>query len=118
MGKSTHHQALINRGSLIFWIDEEALSAWLCSVHHSKRGRGYQYPDNAIMTALMVKRLFNLSLRAVQGFMDSVLSLMKVPFASPNYSSISKRAKMAGLIFRSKCLLEVKFIILLLTQLV
>lgn len=45
------------------------------------------------MTALMVKRLLNLSLRAVQGFMDSVFSLMKVPLTSPNYSSISKQAK-------------------------
>ncbi len=101
MGKSTYrtenwkeyNQALINRGSLTFWIDEEAISGWLCSEHHGNRGRGYQYSDTAITTALMVKRLFNLSLRAVQGFMNSVFSLMKVPLTCPNYSSISKRAK-------------------------
>ncbi|MEJ2766126.1 transposase, partial [Photobacterium sp. MCCC 1A19761] len=101
MGKSTYrtdnwkeyNQSLINRGSLTFWIDKEAISGWLCSEHHGNRGRGNQYSDTAIMTALMVKRLFNLSLRAVQGFMNSVFSLMKVPLTCPNYSSISKRAK-------------------------
>lgn len=45
------------------------------------------------MTVLMVMLLFNMSLRAVQGFMESVFSLMKVPLTSPNYSSIIKRAK-------------------------
>lgn len=65
-----YNQALIKRGSLTFWIDEEAINAWSCSEHHGNRGRGYQYSDTAIITALMVKRLFNLSLRAVQGFMN------------------------------------------------
>lgn len=112
MGKSTYrtdnrkeyNQSLINRDSLTFWIDEEAISGWLCSEHHGNRGRGYQYSD----TALMVKRLFNLSLRAVQGFMNSVFSLMKVPLTCPNYSSISERKQPISL---SKCLLEVKFVI-------
>ena len=88
-----YNQALINRGSLTFWIDEEAINAWNCSIHHGRRGRGFQYSDTAITTALMVKSIFRLSLRSLQGFMDSVFSLMNVPLKCPNYSSISKRAK-------------------------
>ena len=88
-----YNQCLINRGSITFWVDEDAVQAWLCDEHHGKRGRGYLFSDTAITTALMVKRVFNLSLRALQGFMDSVFKLMKVPLRCPNYSSISKRAK-------------------------
>jgi len=88
-----YNQALVNRGSITFWIDEEAIKSWVCESHHGKRGRGFQFSDTAIVTALMVKRVFKLSLRALQGFMDSIFSLMKVPLKCPNYSSISKRAK-------------------------
>lgn len=115
MGKSTYrtdnwkeyNQSLINRDSLTFWIDEEAISGWLCSEHHVNRGRGYQYSDTAIMTALMVKRLFNLSLRAVQGFMNSVFS----DESTTNMPELHQhqRAKTADIL--SKCLLEVKFVI-------
>lgn len=65
-----YNQALINRGSLTFWIDEEAINSSICSEHHGNRGCSNLNLDTAITAALMVKRLFNLSFRAVQGFMD------------------------------------------------
>jgi len=49
----------------------------------------------AIETALVIKGVFNLSLRALEGFTNSVFQLMRVPLISPNYSCISKRAKTA-----------------------
>ena len=88
-----YNQHLIDRGSITFWIDESAIAEWNCSEHHGGRGRGFIYSDTAIETALMVKKVFHLSLRALQGFMNSVFQLMKVPLTCPNYSSISKRAK-------------------------
>jgi len=41
----------------------------------------------------MVKGIFKLPLRALQGFLDSIFGLMDVPLKSPSYSCISKRAK-------------------------
>ncbi|WP_422530720.1 transposase [Vibrio harveyi] len=52
-----YNQALINRGSLTFWIDEEAISEWKQS-KQKKRGRPRVFSDLAITTALMVKRIF------------------------------------------------------------
>ncbi|MCF1439245.1 MAG: transposase, partial [Shewanella sp.] len=62
MGKSTrkitnwkqYNQALVNRGSVTFWLDESAINAWLCKEHHGGRGRGFQFSDTAIETALML----------------------------------------------------------------
>ncbi len=65
-----YNKALINRGSLTFWIDEEAIAQWKQS-KQGKRGRPRQFSDLAITTALMVKRLFSMPLRALQGFIDS-----------------------------------------------
>ncbi|AVV83763.1 transposase [Shewanella putrefaciens] len=47
----------------------------------------------AIETALMIKGIFSLSLRALEGFLNSLFTLMNVPLTSPDYTSISKRAK-------------------------
>ncbi|MCQ1059049.1 IS5/IS1182 family transposase, partial [Photobacterium sp. ZSDE20] len=29
-----YNQALVNRGSLTFWMDEAAIDTWLCKEHH------------------------------------------------------------------------------------
>ena len=78
----------MNRGSLTFWVDEAAVNAWYCHEHHGGRGRGFSYSDVAIETALMVKGIFNLSLRALEGFLNSLFKLMSVPLKSPDYTSI------------------------------
>ncbi|WP_345772741.1 transposase [Vibrio sp. Isolate31] len=66
-----YNQSLINRGSLIFWIDEEAISRWAQS-KQNKRGRPRRFSDLAITTALMVKRVFYMPLRERQPFGNGV----------------------------------------------
>ncbi len=109
MGKSKHkianwsqyNKALVNRGSLTFWIDEQAIKSWRCTEHHGRRGRGYIYSDVAIETALVIKGVFSLSLRSLEGFTNSVFQLMDVPLCSPSYSCISKRAKIVEVKYRA-----------------
>lgn len=97
-----YNKALCKRGSVTFWIDDSAVEAWQCKSHHGKRGRGFQFSDTAIETALMVKGIFSLPLRALQGFIDSIFALMNVPLRSPNYTSISKRAKTVEVKYKNK----------------
>ena len=97
---SEYNQALVNRGSITFWIDAAAIDAWHCDTHHGRRGRGFQYSDTAIETALILKGLFKLPLRALEGFINSIFELMRVPLKSPNYSCISKRAKSVDIQYR------------------
>ncbi|KIV37252.1 IS5 family transposase, partial [Vibrio parahaemolyticus] len=60
------------------------------------------FSDLAITTALMVKRVFSMPLRALQGFIDSVFSLAKVPIVCPHSSCISRRAKQVEVSFTPK----------------
>lgn len=69
---------------------------------HGKRGRGFQYSDTAIETALMIKGIFSLLLRAEQGFIDSIFKLLDVPRTSPDYTCISKRSKTVQVKYRNK----------------
>ncbi|MCV5802511.1 transposase, partial [Escherichia coli] len=94
-----YNLSLINSGSLTFWMDEEAIHKWTQS-KQGKRGRPRQFGDLAITTALMMKRVFSMSLRALQGFIDSVFSLSNVPKVCPHYSCISRRSKQVEVSFK------------------
>ncbi len=96
-----YNKALINRGSLTFWIDEEAIAEWKQN-KQGKRGRPRQFSDLAITTALMVKRIFSMPLRALQGFLDSVFKLANIPLVCPHYTCISRRAKEIEVSFKTK----------------
>ncbi len=88
-----YNEVLCKRGSVTFWIDDSTVEAWQCKGHHGKRGRGFQFSDTVIETALTIKGIFSLPLRALQGCIDSIFALMNVPLRSPNYTSISKSSK-------------------------
>jgi hypothetical protein len=67
-------------------MDEQAIKQWHCQTHHSRQGWGFHYSDRAIETALMLKSVFKLSLRALEEFINLLFTLMDVPLSSPAYS--------------------------------
>jgi multidrug transporter EmrE-like cation transporter len=95
------NQSLINRGSLTFLIDEEALSGWTQS-KRNKYGWPRRFSDLAITTALMVKRVFSMLLRVQQGFSNSIFRLAHVLLSCPHYTCISRRAKQVEVSFKKK----------------
>ena len=86
MGKSLHpitnwsqyNKYLINRGSLTFWVDADAMDNCFHHDHHGRRGRGQLYTDQTISTFLILKGIFNLTLRATKGPIDYPFELMNV----------------------------------------
>lgn len=98
---ATYNKALIHRGSLTFWLDESAIQAWYDEPNTSSRGRPQRYSELAISTVLMLKRVFCLTLRAAQGFIDSIFTLMKLPLRCPDYSCVSRRAKSVNIPFKT-----------------
>ncbi len=95
-----YNKSLINRGSLTFWVDTEAMNNWFHHDHHGRRGRSQLYTDQTICTFLMLKGIFNLTLRATQGLLDSLFELMNVPLCAPDYSCVSKRARTVKVAYR------------------
>lgn len=57
-------QALVNRGSIILWFDEELIKQWYVTEKTEKRGRPKKYSDIAIQAALIIREIFRLPLRA------------------------------------------------------
>ncbi len=87
----TYNQALIARGGLTFWIDEAALTTWRNTQARSGSGAPRTYSDTATHCAVVVKSVYCLSLRAAQGFVPSVLSLLRLDLPVPNSSTICRR---------------------------
>ena len=103
MNKSTHvfryrirnwpayNRALINRGRLTVWFDEQAIAAWRHTEAATGPGAPRLYADLAIECALVFRSVYHLSLRAAQGSLTSVMELMKLPLPIPDYSTVSRR---------------------------
>jgi hypothetical protein len=88
-----YNQALVNRGSITFWFDRSLTEAWY--FHGEKQGRGCfkTFSDTAIQHGLMLKSVFKLPLRALEGFTNSMFKLLNLPLSAPDYSLYSKRAR-------------------------
>src|SRR3954453_13282935 len=86
-----YNRALINRGRLTVWFDERAIAGWRHTAPATGPGAPRLYADLAIECALVFKSVYHLSLRAAQGFLSSVVQLMKLTLPIPDYSTVSRR---------------------------
>ncbi|MBA3958059.1 MAG: transposase, partial [Parachlamydiaceae bacterium] len=50
---SEYNKALIQRGSINIWVEEESLKKWYSSSHSCTAGRPATYSDDAILMLLM-----------------------------------------------------------------
>ena len=90
---SHYNSSLIKRGSLTLWFDEQSIGAWHQAGKTGKAGRPYQYSELAIFCGLTIKNIYHLPLRAAQGFIQSLIQLLKLPIQAPNYSTLCRRQK-------------------------
>ena len=86
-----YNQALVGRGRLTLWFDEAAVAGWRANDQSAGPGRPRVYADTTIECALTLKSVFHLSLRATQGFLGSVLALLRLELPVPDYSTLSRR---------------------------
>ena len=73
-----YNRALVGRGRLTLWLDETAVAGWRANDQSVAPGRPRVYADTTIECALTLKAVFHLSLRATQGFLESVLALLRL----------------------------------------
>jgi hypothetical protein len=88
---AAYNAALIGRGSLTLWVDEEALRSWRYS-GPPHRGAQYRYAAAAIACVLTLRAVYHLALWAAEGLTRSVFGLLEVALPVPSYSTLSRRA--------------------------
>ena len=87
---AVYNELLVQRGSLTVWLSQEAIDGWRYA-GPSQRGAQFLYSDQAIETALTLRKLFGLALRQTEGFVQSLLSMLDLDLSAPNYSTLSRR---------------------------
>ncbi|AHF74181.1 transposase ISSoEn1, IS5 ssgr IS903 family [Candidatus Sodalis pierantonius str. SOPE] len=107
-----YNNAFRQREDLTVWLDESAIAAWTESTPPEHRGRPLHYTDMAITTVLMIKRVFNLSLRALQGFVDAIFKLMGLSLRCPDYSLVSRRAKIVDISIKTPTRGEISHLVI------
>jgi len=87
---SDYNRALKQRGSLSIWFDAEM--AWEAKPS-GHRGRQQAYRDAAIQACLTIKVLFGLPLRQATGFVESLLEMVGLDWAVPDFSTLCRRQR-------------------------
>ncbi len=87
---SSYNDSLKRRGSLSIWFDPGMV--WT-PPRSGKRGRQQQFSDAAIQACLTLKVLFGMPLRQTTGLVQSLLRLIVLDWAAPDFSTLCRRQK-------------------------
>ena len=87
-----YEQALVRRGDVTLWLSAEAMDAWR-PAPSGRPGGPRKFSDVSIMTALMLRLVFRLPLRQTEGFLRSVLALMRTDLEAPDHTPLSRRSQ-------------------------
>ena len=86
-----YERALVQRGDVTLWLSADAIDAWPPRPS-GRRGGQRRFSDHAMETALTLRLVFGLPLRQVEGFLRSVLSVMRVDLDTPDHTTLSRRS--------------------------
>ena len=98
---SSYNRALVARGSLTVWLDDSLWKRWYAQ-GPCQRGAQFVYSDRTIEWMLTMRVLLRLPLRQTQGFIQSLLGLMRLALAVPDYSTLSRRQGQLAVVLPKK----------------
>lgn len=87
-----YNKSLVNRGSITFWFSDEIIKSWKREEKDTAHGN-QKYSNMVILCALTLRQLYRLPLRATEGMMKSLITLMKEDLKVPTFSTLSRRGK-------------------------
>jgi len=89
-----YNKALVQRGRITFWINEDTLKYWYEKIEQQKKkGKPRKYSDIAIEACLVVKVLLNLTYRQCEGFIQDLCKLLNIEVEVPSYTQLCRRQK-------------------------
>jgi hypothetical protein len=86
-----YNRNLVQRGSLTLWIERASLDWWRKPQEQQGIGHPFVYSTQAIVLLATLRIVFHLSLRQLQGFVDSLFIWAGIALQSPCYTQICRR---------------------------
>lgn len=90
---SEYDAALVKRGSITVWFAEEDVQKNWTVKASGKRGAPLTFSNEAIQMLLLLKAVYKLRYRTLEGFARSMMTLMKLELRVPDHTTMSRRAK-------------------------
>ncbi len=90
-----YNESLRQRGDVTVWLSPEVEAAWRADRRKSRGGQPV-YSDLAITVCLTLGMVYKQPLRQTEGFVRSLIKIMGLDLAVPDYSTFSRRG--AGLV--------------------
>lgn len=87
-----YNESLVRRGSITYWFSDDVIDQWKHPNDEPKVGHPFVYSDKAIECLLVLRELFRLPYRQTEGLGRSLVRLMQVDVAIPDFTSLAKRA--------------------------
>src|SRR6201984_3318202 len=87
---------LRGRGSLTIWFTEAAIATWRAAPRTTRGGQP-RYSSLAMTTTLTLQAVFRLALRQTEGLIGSIIALLGLDLATPDHSTLSRRAGLLAL---------------------
>ena len=87
----------MGRGDVTLWLSDDAMDAWR-PAPSGRPGGPRKFSDLAIETALTLRLVFRLPLRQTEGFLRSVLVLMRPDLEAPDHTTLSRRSQRLDLV--------------------
>ena len=87
-----YNKSLINRGSITFWFSEDVIKGWVKASTNCSRGRSEIYADAAILCSMILKAVYHLTYRSLQGFTRDIITLLGLNLPVPSYTQTCRRA--------------------------
>jgi hypothetical protein len=89
---STYNKALISRGDITIWFDDNVKNNWFY-IGDRKPGGKIEYSDVAIEFLMLIKYSFHLTFRQLEGFATSMVKMWNIEdIKIPCYSQIQRRS--------------------------
>ncbi|OSP54067.1 IS5 family transposase [Pseudoruegeria sp. SK021] len=89
---ASYNESLRSRGDLTVWISDDIAQRWV-PPRRKTRGGQHRYSDLAIEICLSLRVVFRMPLRQTQGFVRSLMRLLKVDLQVPDFGALSRRGK-------------------------
>jgi hypothetical protein len=98
-----YNDALRRRGDISILFNQDAIDNWR-PAKTGGRGRPFEYSDQSIEAAMLIRQVFKLTLRQTKGFMTSIARVMGAAISIPDFNCIPKRTVELPAIFLTKAM--------------
>ncbi|MEL6646070.1 MAG: IS5 family transposase [Pseudomonadota bacterium] len=87
-----YDRGLVQRGDIRFWISEDALVGWIAPDRTTPGGQR-KFSNLAIEATLVLGAVFKLPLRQTEGFVRSLMALLKRDLPVPDHTTLARRRR-------------------------